>query len=52
MEKQQFEELVKLLKGLNEHLASIRSHMGGIDRNLEAIEDEIKGKSGKAHFKP
>ena len=51
MEKEQFEELVKLLKELNEYLKSISSRMGGIDDTLELIKDEIRGKSGKAHFR-
>jgi hypothetical protein len=41
MEKEQFEELLKLLKELNEYLENISSHMGGIDNTLDLILDKI-----------
>jgi hypothetical protein len=37
MEKEQFEELVKLLKELNEYLENISSRMSGIDNTLDLI---------------
>ena len=51
MEKEQFEQLVKLLKQLNESLEHINLCLGGIDSSLDLIKDEIKGKGGKAHFR-
>jgi len=47
MEKKQFEELVKLLKELNEYLEKISSCMGGIDNSLDLIRDETKEKGRK-----
>ena len=44
MEKEQFEQLVKLLKELNEYLENISSRLSGIDNCLEEIKDEIKKK--------
>lgn len=51
MEKEQFEQLVKLLKQLNEYLEHISSCLGGIDNSLDLIKDEMKGKGGKAHIR-
>ena len=44
MEKQQFEQLEKLLKELNEHLEHMCSRLSGIDSSLETLKDEIKKK--------
>lgn len=51
MEKVQFEQLLKLLKELNEYLENISSRLSGIDNTLDLIKDEIKGKGGKARSK-
>ncbi len=42
MEKQQFEQLVELLKELNEDLESISVGLGEIVSSLGDIRDEIK----------
>lgn len=42
MEKQQFEQLVELLKELNEDLESISVGLGEIVSSLSDIRDEIK----------
>jgi len=48
MEKEQFEQLLKLFKELNEHLEDISSRLGGIDNSLDLILDELKGKKRTA----
>jgi prefoldin subunit 5 len=42
MERQQFEQLIKLLKELNENLESIGVGLGEIVSSLDDIRDEIK----------
>ena len=44
MEKQEFEELVKLLKKANEHLEHISSRLDKICDSLEKIKGETKKK--------
>jgi len=44
MEKQEFEELVKLLKKANEYLEQISSRLDKIDDSLEKIKNETKKK--------
>ena len=51
MEREQFEQLVKLLTELNEFLDSISSSLNSINNNLDLIKDEIKKGSGKARFR-
>lgn len=46
MEKEQFEQLVKLLKELNVNLEDISSRLGGIDNTLDMIRDAIRRKKG------
>ncbi|MBA7504613.1 hypothetical protein ES706_03259 [subsurface metagenome] len=48
MEKQQFEQLVKLLKELNEYLEHISSCLSKIDNSLDIIKDNTEP---KAHFR-
>lgn len=44
VEKQEFEQLVDLLKEVNKHLDHIGSHLEGIDKSLEKIRAETKKK--------
>jgi tetrahydromethanopterin S-methyltransferase subunit G len=44
MEKQEFEELVKLLKENNKYLENISSRLDKIDSTLEKIKGETKKK--------
>ena len=44
MEKQEFEQLVDLLKEVNKHLDHIGSRLEGIDKSLEKIRAEAKKK--------
>ena len=48
MEKEQFEQLLKLFKELNEYLEAISSRLGGIDNSLDLILEELKGKKRTA----
>ena len=41
MDKEQFEQLVKLLKELNEYVGNISSRLNGIDNSLETIKDDM-----------
>lgn len=51
MEKEQFEQLIKLLKELNEYLENISPRLSGIDNTLDIVKDEIKKKGPKAHVR-
>jgi len=42
MDKEQFEQLMKSLKELNEYLENISSCLGGIDVSLDLIKDGVK----------
>ena len=42
MEKQEFEQVVNLLKETNKHLGDISSRLDGIDKSLERIGAEAK----------
>ena len=44
MEKEQFEQLVKLLKEMNTHLDNITSRLDAIDKSLDQIRNETKKK--------
>jgi archaellum component FlaC len=44
MEKQEFEELARLLKGINKHLENISSRLDKIDNTLEKIKNDAKKK--------
>ena len=48
MEKQEFEQMIKLLKEGNKHLEDISSHLNGIDGSLEKMRTEAK----KRHRSP
>jgi len=41
MDKEQFEQLVALLKQHNEYMEAISSWLHGIDNNLDLITDEL-----------
>jgi hypothetical protein len=51
MEREQFEQLVKLVTELNQYLESISSSLHSMDNTLDLIKDEIRGQKGKAHFR-
>jgi prefoldin subunit 5 len=42
MEKEQFEQLAKLLTGTNKHLEQISSRLDGIDKTLDKLRTETK----------
>ena len=44
MDKAQFEELLKLLRELNEYMENISSRLSGIDNTLETIKDDLRQK--------
>jgi len=44
MEKQEFEQLVKLLEQVNKHLSHMSSRLDDIDNSLGKMRDDVKKK--------
>ena len=50
MEKQQFDQLEKLLNEVDKHLKNIDSRLERMDKSLDVIKDEVKKKKRRSQF--